>query len=72
MVNIVSMNVNRLHNNVKRKEVFLYCKRSKFDIILMQETHSEKSQESIWENEWGGKIIFDNGESNARGTTIIF
>ena len=28
--------------------------------------------ENIWSNEWGGKILFSNGESNARGVMILF
>ena len=37
----------------------------------MQETHSEKNIETIWENEWGGKAIFSHGTSAARGIAVF-
>ena len=38
----------------------------------MQETHAEQNVENIWDTEYGGKIYFANGESNARGVCIMF
>ena len=72
MVTIVTMNVRGLNNDSKRKELFLYCKKLQYDIILMQETHTQKCSEIIFKAEWGGKIIFDHGESNARGVAVLF
>ena len=37
----------------------------------MQETHSDPDSENVWENEWGGKIIFAHGNSSARGLAIL-
>ena len=56
----------------KQKEIFLYCKHMKFDIIMMQEVHSELNNEPIFQSEWGGKIIFSHGTTQARGTAILF
>ena len=41
------------------------------DVVLLQETHSNKKSEKIWRNEWGGNIYYSYGESNARGTCIM-
>ena len=71
MLSVVTMNVNGLKNENKRKEMFVYCKKSKFDIILMQETHCEVETQMIWKNQWGGNIIFSNGTNDERGVAIL-
>jgi exonuclease III len=38
----------------------------------LQETHSTKNDEKIWEQEWCGKIFFSHGESNSKGVAILF
>ena len=55
----------------KRRLVFKYC-RERGDIICLQETHSCLENEKIWSNEWGSKIFFAHGESNARGVCVMF
>ena len=60
-----------LQNEVKRKALFKYC-RDRADIVFLQETHCVKNLENKWAKEWGGEIIFSNGESNARGVCIMF
>ena len=40
-------------------------------IIIMQETHSTIECESVWESEWGGKIIYAHGTSSARGIALL-
>ena len=66
------MNVRGLQDNLKRKEMFLYINKMKFNIVLMQETHSAEECEIIWNAEWGQKIIYSHGCSNARGVAILF
>ena len=41
------------------------------DILILQETHCDKSNEHIWKSQWGGEIIFSNGESNSRGIAVL-
>ena len=62
MVNIISHNVHGLHDNIERQEIFHYY-RTKASIICLQETHSsiEQIDETLWSNEWGGKIFFHMG-----------
>ena len=42
----------------------------KADIIMLQETHCDRKNENLWVNEYGNKMFFANGDSNARGVAI--
>ena len=64
------MNVKGLRNAVKRRAIFNYV-RQRADIICLQETHSEITDELFWKAEWGGSIAFSHGERNARGVCIL-
>ena len=70
MVRLLSLNVRGLGNQRKRRAIFNYS-RSRADIILLQETHGSSKTDQIWTNEWGGKALFANGQSNARGVCIL-
>ena len=37
----------------------------------MQETHTTKNKYRIFNNEWGGKIFYSDGETNSRGVAIL-
>lgn len=72
-LSIVSYNVNGIGNTSckKRRRLFNYLHKLNADLILLQETHSVSRDESFWRSEWGGEIIFNHGESNARGVLIL-
>ena len=72
MIQIVTMNVKGLQNDQKRQEIFQYCKKLNYDIIMMQETHSTVKDEFKFRTEWKGEIIFAHGSSQARGSAILF
>ena len=57
-------------NQKKRRKVFDQY-RGLADLLIIQETHSSKEVQDIWENEWGGKIIMNHGLTNARGIAIF-
>ena len=46
-------------DNIKRRDVF-HRYRSKYDIIILVDTHSEKNIENLWRNEWGGDARFSS------------
>ena len=71
MVCFPSMNVRGINNTTKRGKIFKHIKNMNYDIVFLQETHSCKKIEKIWKSQWRGKIIFDHGESNARGCAIL-
>ena len=67
---IVMYNVNGLGNYNKRREVFNFLHSKKYDITCLQETHSTRRTQKLWEQQWGGKIWFSHGNSNAHGVVI--
>ena len=69
---IVSINVRGLRDAKRRVSLFNWLRRQHFDVIFIQETHSEVDCEIKWQNEWGGKIIMSHGSSNSKGTMIMF
>ena len=71
VVKVLTLNVKGLRNDVKRRAMFNYC-RSRADIICLQETHSEITDEHKWHLEWGAPIIFSHGKTNSKGVCIMF
>ena len=53
----------------KRRLIFDYHRKNA-DLLVLLETHSSPNNESIWTNEWGGKIIFSHGSTQARGIAV--
>ena len=53
--------------------MFKEIHRLKYDVMFLQETYckDESGNKQIWSNEWGGKMYFNCGESNARGVLIL-
>lgn len=71
-LNCISLNSNGLHAKAKRKAVFEWLRKGKYDCILLQETHCTEDEEKLWSAEWGGNILFSNGRSNSRGVAALF
>ena len=46
--------------------------RTKYDISLLIDKHSDKQTELLWKNEWGGDVKFCSHTSNSRGVAILF
>ena len=69
-VNIVSLNVRGLRDNMKRRSIFENY-RNRCDILCLQETHSDEESIQMWKNEWGGQLIVSHGTSTARGVMIL-
>lgn len=70
--NVMTFNVNGLRDFSKRRQVFNHLHHISADIVMLQETHSDKKCEKLWKSEWGGTIIFSHGDTNARGVAILF
>lgn len=71
-LNINSLNVRGLRNKLKRCTIFDWLKLKYKGIMFLQETHGSKEIEKEWENDWGGKILFNHGDKNSRGVAILF
>ena len=67
---IISTNARGMNDKNKRESIFDYF-RSKVDILVVQETHSQITDEKIWESEWGGRAMFSHGTSASRGVAIF-
>ena len=55
----------------KQSRVFTWLKRLKFDIILLQETHSTEVDEKYMLGRWGGLGYFSHGDTCSRGVGIL-
>ena len=71
-ISIGSLNVRGIRGEVKRKAVYEWSRKNRFDITFFQETYSSESDESQWINEWSGKIMFSHGTNHSKGTMILF
>ena len=69
---ILTCNVRGINAKLKRRQVYKFLHESNADIVFLQETHSSPNMERVWKNEWGGKIIYDHGNSKARGVALLF
>ena len=70
---LVSFNARSLENEKKRKKVFNILKKqtSMNSVIFLQECHSTKEVETLWEYQWKNKIFYSHGKSNARGVCML-
>ena len=71
-IKIQTANVRGLLNYGKRRDLFYNYRKSRYDIIFLQETHSEKKIEKMWSTQWGSKIWFSHGTNLARGVAVLF
>ena len=70
--NLISINSQGLRSFNHRQNVFNLIKKQKYDISFLQETHWTAELETNILREWEGKILFNNFDSTARGTAILF
>ena len=72
---IISLNVNGLRSSndpLKRRKMFQWFKTHQYDIVFLQETHSDSAVENIWQREWGGRTLFAHGDTRSCGVAILF
>ena len=69
--NIITLNVRRIRNSVKRRSIFSYLKNQNCHFYLLQQTFSEPKDERVWKNEWGGDVFFSHGSNHSRGVCIL-
>ena len=70
-INIHSFNCRGLRDKAKRNLIFTWLKEKNKGITLLQETHSTRSDEKMWEKEWGGTIYYSHGCSNSSGVAVL-
>ena len=64
---LMSLNVRGIRDAVKRKAMFLFCKISEADLILLQETHSSE----FWKGQWGNGIYCSHGTNHSAGVSVF-
>lgn len=66
----ISYNVRGLRANVKRRKIMRYLNCRKYDVVFLQETHSNESDQNLWQNEYGGKTYYAHGSNGSKGVGI--
>ena len=66
-----SYNVRGIGSAIKREQIFAWLKDKKFDICLLQETHSVEENRELWEREWGKYCFFSGKSTNSEGVGIL-
>ena len=70
-LDILSLNVRGIRDQIKRRSIFSFLKGFKANIYFLQETYSDLKDEIIWKNEWGGEIFFSHGTNHSKGVCIL-
>lgn len=68
----LSLNVRGLNDFTKRRKIFEFLNERNEQIMFLQESHSVKEVEHLWNSEFKGEILFSHGSRNSRGTVIMF
>ena len=68
-VDVVSLNARGLGDYKKKRELFHYLHVEKYEIIMLQETHSVAKSESFWRAQWGQSL--SHGTNNSAGVAIL-
>lgn len=68
-----TINVRGLNDVKKQQKFILYCKMQNFDVIFVQETHIDTvAKAKIFQQKWGGKILWSFGTNTSCGVAIMF
>ena len=69
MFDLVSFNARGLGCDKKRKKVFTMLKKqtSNNAVLFIQESHSERDVEKLWQKQWNGNIFYSHGTTSSRG-----
>ena len=70
-LDILSLNVRGIRDQIKRRSIFSFLKDFKANIYFLQETYSDLKDEIIWKNEWEGEIFFSHGTNHSKGVCIL-
>ena len=69
MFNLMYFNARGLACDSKRKKVFTMLKKqtSNNAVFFIQESHSERDVEELWQKQWNGKMFYSHGTTSSRG-----
>lgn len=69
---VVTFNCRGLGGLDKRRDVLNYIKQKQFSISFLQDTHFTLNDYEQVRSFWGYDIYISSGQSNSRGTAILF
>lgn len=70
-LSLCSINVRGIRHLLKRKAIFLYCKRFNADFYFLQETHACSSDLFFGKNQWGNDIWLSYGNNHSAGVAVL-
>ena len=72
MFSLASFNARGLGCDKKRKNVFtmLMEQTSNNAAFFVQESHSDRDDEKLWQKQWNGRIFYSHGTTSFRGVLI--
>ena len=70
--NISTLNLNGARDAVKRSMLYELMKVKRSDIMFVQETHSDSSNETEWKREWEGEVVLSHKSTSSGGVGILF
>ena len=69
--NFFSLNCRGLRNQLKRRTIFSFLKKQKYDVICLQEAHIIDKDYEQWQREWGGLMLFIPGKTASNGLILL-
>ena len=69
---VATLNLNGAREMRKRAMLYEFVRLKKIDVLLIQETHSDKRNETDWKTEWEGEIVLSSLNSMSGGVGILF
>ena len=73
-IGLFSLNTRGLGDKQKRRTILKWIQSNhskKEGIIFLQETHTTKLSELIWQRDWNGQAFFSHGTCGSRGVAIL-
>ena len=71
-IKFFSQNCQGLNDTKKRRDVFQYIRKKKYNIACLQDIHVSMKMETYVKAEWGQNAFFSTYTSNSRGICILF
>lgn len=70
-INVYSQNCRGIKMVDKRRDLFQFIRKKKYNIICLQDVHIESNMESYVKSEWGYNIYLSPYTGNSRGVMIL-
>jgi len=67
-----TLNINGARESGKRTMLYELIRQKKYDVMMVQETHSDVKNEREWKMEWDGEVILSHKNSSSGGVAVLF